>query len=48
MLHSDAVQEGNPGDPRDIVDQLFTPVEAMELGDKIADRFMTVGKDIKN
>lgn len=48
MLHSDAVQEGNSGDPRDIVDQLFTPVEAMELGDKIADRFMTVGKDIKN
>lgn len=47
-LHSDTVQEGNAGDPRDIVDQLFTPVEAMELGDKIADRFMTVGKDIKN
>ena len=49
MLH-DAKLQGELGavDPYDTVKILFSPVEVMDIGDKIADMFMTIAKDIKN
>lgn len=35
-------------DPYDTVDILFSPVEVMAIGDKLADEFMSVAAEIKN
>lgn len=35
-------------DPYDAVDVLFSPIEVMAIGDKIADKFMSVAAEIKN
>ena len=35
-------------DPYDVIDTLFTPVEVMAIGDKLADNFMSVAAEIKN
>ncbi|MCI8387025.1 MAG: hypothetical protein HFE63_00975 [Clostridiales bacterium] len=49
MLHSDKLHaEMDVRDPYDVVDMLFTPIEVMDIGDKICDRFFKVSAEIKN
>ena len=49
MLHDTKLHEKlGIVDPYDSVDVLFSPVEVMEIGDDIADAFMSAAKDIKN
>lgn len=49
MLHdSELHKELGVTDPCDTVDKLFGPVEVMSIGDKLAEKFMAMGTDIKN
>lgn len=48
-LHNDALHDDlNVKDPYDIIDMLFTPIEVIEIGDRICDRFFKVTGEIKN
>lgn len=35
-------------DPYDAVDKLFTPLEVMEIGDRLAESFSALESDLKN
>lgn len=35
-------------DPYDAVDKLFTPLEVMEIGDRLAESFSAIESDLKN
>lgn len=49
LLHSDEVQkEFGTVNPSDVVDKLFTPLEVIEIGDKLSERFFHLEADIKN
>ena len=49
MLHASELQnQCDCKEPTDIVDKLFTPLELIELGDKLSDRFFRLGDAVKN
>lgn len=49
MLHSSELQNQlDCKEPIDIVDKLFTPLELIELGDRLTDRFFRLGDAVKN
>lgn len=49
ILHSEEIQNQlAPAEPSEIVDKLFTPLEVIDLGDQLVEKFLKVGADIKN
>ena len=49
MLHTAELQnQCDCKEPTDIVDKLFTPLELIELGDRLTDRFFRLGDAVKN